>query len=137
MQIPTLAMPNTKITVSCYFAITPISHASKIMLKILQARLQQYVNLELPDIQAGFRKGRRTRDKIANIHWIIEKATNFRRTSASLITLKPLSVWITTNCGKFLKRWDCQTTLPASCKTCMQVKKQQLELDMEQQTGSK
>ena len=58
MQIPTLAMPNTKITVSCYFAITPISHASKIMLKILQARLQQYLICELPDVQAGFREGR-------------------------------------------------------------------------------
>ena len=64
------------------------------MLKILQARLQQYVNHELPDIQAGFRKGRGNRDQIANICWIIEKAKEF-------ITLKPLTVWITTNCGKF------------------------------------
>ena len=91
MQIPTLAMPNTKITVSCYFAITPISHASKIMLKILQARLQQYVNLELPDIQAGFRKGRGTRDQIVNICWIIEKAREFQKNI-------DLTVWITTNC---------------------------------------
>ena len=70
------------------------------MLKILQARLQQYVNRELPDVQAGFRKGRGTRDQIANIHWIIEKA---RKTSISvLLTLpKPLTVWITINCGKF------------------------------------
>ena len=78
------------------------------MLKILQARLQKYVNHELPDIQAGFRKGRRTRDQIANIHWIIERAKSFRKTSTSalLTTPKPLTVWITTNCGKFFKRWN-------------------------------
>ena len=86
------------------------------MLKILQARLQQYVNREIPDIQAGFRKDRGTRDQIANIHWIIEKARKFQNTSISalLTTLKPLTVWITTNHGKFLKRWKYQTTLPAS-----------------------
>ena len=69
------------------------------MLKILQARLQQYVNHELPDIQAGFRKGRGTRDQIANICWIVEKTTVFKKTStlASLTMLKPLTVWITTN----------------------------------------
>ena len=81
------------------------------MLKILQGRLQQYRNQELPDVQAGFRKGRGTRDQIANIHWIIKsqripekkkKASN----SAALTMLKPLTVWITTNCGKFLKRWE-------------------------------
>ena len=78
-------------------------HASKVMLKILQARLQQYVNRELPDGQAGFRKGRKTRDQIANIHWIIEKARDSRKTSISalLIMPKPLTVWITINCGKF------------------------------------
>ena len=64
--------------------------------------LQQYVNWELPDIQSGFRKGRGTRDQIANIHWIIEKARKFQKTTASLTTLKPLTVWITANCGKFL-----------------------------------
>ena len=82
------------------------------MLKILQARLQQYVNHELPDIQAGFRKGRGMRDQIANICWIIEKAREFQKTSTSaLLTMpKPLTVWITTNCGKFLKRWEYQTT---------------------------
>ena len=76
------------------------------MLKILQARLQQYVNHELPDVQAGFRKGRGTRDQIANIRWTIEKQEIFRETSISaLLTMpKPLTVWITTNCGKFLKR---------------------------------
>ena len=73
------------------------------MLKILQARLQQYMNHELPDVQAGFRKGRGTRDQIANIHWIIEKAKEFQKTSisASLSMPKPLTMWITTNCGKF------------------------------------
>ena len=74
------------------------------MLKILQARLQQYVNRELPDVQAGFRKGRGTRNQIANIHWIMEKAREFqKKTSISaLLTMpKPLTVWITINCGKF------------------------------------
>ena len=96
------------------------------------------MNKELPDVQGGFRKGRGTRDQIANIYWITEKARNSRRisTSTSLTTPKPLTVWITTNCGKFFKGWKYQTILLASCKTCMQVKKQQLELDMEQ-TGSK
>ena len=95
---------------------TLISHASKVILKILQARLQQYMNCELPDVQAGFRKGRGTRDQIANICWIMEKQENSRKTSISaLLTMpKPLTVWITTNCGKFFKRWDYQTTLPAS-----------------------
>ena len=80
-----------------------MSHSSKVMLKILQARLQKYVNRELPDVQAGFRKGRGTRDQIANIRWIIKKQESSRRTSASaLLTMpKPLTVWITTNCGKF------------------------------------
>ena len=73
------------------------------MLKILQARLQQYVNHELPDVQAGFRKDRGTRDQIANIHWIMEKAREFQKVSISaLLTMpKPLTVWITINCGKF------------------------------------
>ena len=107
------------------------------MLKILQARLQQYVNHELPDVQAGFRKGRGTRDQIANIHWIMEKAREFQKKSTLLITPKPLTVWISINCGKFFKRWEYQTTWPASWETYMQVRKQQLEPDMEQQTGSK
>ena len=96
------------------------------------------MNRELPDVQAGFRKGRGTRDQIANMRWIIEKESSRKTsTSALLITPKPLTVWITTNCGKFFKRWEYQTTLLISWKNCMQVKKQQLELDMEQQTGSK
>ena len=83
------------------------------MLKILQARLQQYMNRELPDVQAGFRKGRGTRDQIANILWIIKKAREFQKTpsiSALLTMPKPLTVWITINCGKFFKRWESQTT---------------------------
>ena len=83
------------------------------MLKILQARLQQYVNHELPDVQTRFRKGRGTRDQIANIRWIIEKAREFqKKTSISaLLTMpKPLTVWITINCGIFFKRWEYQTT---------------------------
>ena len=88
---------------SNYHTTALISHASKVMLKILQARHQQYVNRELPDVQAGFRKGRGTTDQIANISWIIKKTTEFRKTSISaLLTMpKPLTVWITINHGKF------------------------------------
>ena len=80
-----------------------ISHTSKVMLKILQARLQEYMNHELPDVQAGFRKGRGTREQIGNIYWIIKKAREFQKTSifALLTTPKLLTVWITTNYGKF------------------------------------
>ena len=93
---------------SNYHTIALISHASKVMLKILQPKLQQYVNHELPDIQIGFRKGSGTRDQIANIRWMIEKVS-------FLLTMpKPLTVWITINCGKFFKRGEYQTTLPAS-----------------------
>ena len=124
---------------SNYRTIALISHAGKVILRILQARLQQYVNWKLPYVQAGFRKCRRTRNQIANIRWIIEKAREFQKTSISaLLTIpKPSTVWITINCGKFWKRWEYQTTWPASWETCMRVRKQQLELDMEQQTGSK
>jgi len=82
-----------------------IFYCNKAMLKTLQASLQQYMNWELPDVQAGFIKARGTRYQIANIHWIIEKAREFQKTctSASLTTLRPLTVWITTNCGKFLE----------------------------------
>ena len=88
---------------SNYHTIALISHASKVMLKILQAMLQQYVNCELPDVQASFRKGRGTRDQITNIPWIIEKAREFQKNIYfSLLTMpKPLTVWITINCGKF------------------------------------
>ena len=86
------------------------------MFKILQARFQQYMNQEFPDIQGGFRKGKGTRDQIANIHCIIEKAREFQKSIyfCFMTMLKPLTVWITTNCGKFLKRWEYQTILPAS-----------------------
>ena len=82
------------------------------MLQILQAKLQQYMNREIPDVQAGFRKGRGTRDQLANIRWIIEKARESRKSyTATLLTMpKPLTVWITTNYGKFWKRWKYQTT---------------------------
>ena len=88
---------------SYYRTIVLISHATKVMLKIPQVRLQQYVNRKLPDVQAGFRKGRGTRDQIANSCWIIEKAREFQKISASaLLTMpKPLTVWITINYGKF------------------------------------
>ena len=83
-----------------------ISHVSKEMLKIVQARLQQYTNRELPDVQAGFREGRETRAQIANICWIIEKSREFQKNFALLTTPKPLTVGITTNCGEFLRRWE-------------------------------
>ena len=107
--------------------------------EILQARLQQYVNRELSDVQAGFRKGRGTRDQIANICWIMEKAMEFQKNIyfCFIDHAKSLTVWITINYGKFWKRWEYQTTWPASWETYLQVRKQQLELDMEQQTGSK
>ena len=114
---------------SNYCTIVLISHSSKVMLKILQSRFQHYVNQKLPDVQVGFRKGR---DQIANICWIIEKVSTGipEKKSASFAPPKPLTVCITTSCGKFLKRWEYQTTLPASCEICLQVRKQQLEPNM-------
>ena len=122
--IPIPKKSNTK-ECSNYCTIALISYSSRIMLKILQDRLQQYMNLEFPNVQAGFRKDRGTRDQMTNIHWIIETTREFQKNkqtnkqtnksaSASLTMLKPLTVWITTNCGKFFKRWKHQTTLPAS-----------------------
>ena len=113
--IPIPKKGNAKECSNCH-TIALISHASKVMLKILPTRLQQYVNCELPDVLAGFRKGRGTRDQIANIHWIIEKQENSRKTSTPVLLtmVKPLTVWITTKCGKFFKRWEYQTTLLAS-----------------------
>ena len=109
------------------------------MLKILQAWLQQYINCELPDVQAGFRKGKGTRDQIANICWIIEKAREFQKNIyfCCIDYAKAFDYVDQVNCGKFWKRWAYQTTWPATWEICMQVRKQQLELDMEQQTGSK
>ena len=128
--IPTPKKNNVK-ECSNYCTIALILHTSKVMLKILQARLQQYLNCELPDVQTAFRKGRGTRDKIANICWI-EKAREFpKNIYFCFIDYSKAFVWITIKCGKFWKRWEYQTTWPASWEICMQVKKQ-LELDMEQ-----
>ena len=98
------------------------------------SRASNYVNRELPDVQAGFRKGRGTRDQIVNFHWITEKAREFQKNVYFCFTdySKALTVWITINCGKFVKRWEYQTTLSTSWEICMQVKEQQLELNMEQ-----
>ena len=109
-----------------YRTITVILHTSKVMLKILQARLQQYLNWEIPGVQVGFSKGRGTRDQIANIRWIIKKAREFQKhIYFCLLTMpNPLTVWTITNCGKFWKRWEYQTTWLASWETYMQVNKQ-------------
>ena len=108
------------------------------MLKILQSRLQQYMNRELPDIQAGFRKGRGTRDQIANIHRIIKKAREFQKNIyfCFIDYAKAFDCVDHSKLWKILKEMG-PDHLPASWEICMQVKKQQLELDMEQQTGSK
>ena len=111
---------------SNYHTIALISHASKVMLKILQARLQQYMNRELPDVQAGFRKGRGTRDQIGNIRWIIEKAREFQKNIyfCFIDYAKAFECVITINCGKFWERWEYQTTWPVSWEICMWVKSQ-------------
>ena len=113
--------------------------ASKVMLKILQARFQQYVNCELPDVQAGFRKGRGTRDQIANIHWIIKKARGFQKNNhfcfidyaKAFNSVDHHKLW------KVMKEMGITDHWPAFWEICVQVRKQQLELDMEQQIGSK
>ena len=109
------------------------------MLKILQAKFQKYVNRELTDVQVGFRKGRGTRDQTANIRWIIEKAKEFQKNIyfGFIDYAKAFNCVDHNKLGQFFKRWEYQTTWPASWEICMQVRKQQLELDMEQQTGSK
>ena len=101
---------------SNYCTIALISHASKVMLKILQARLQQFMNRERSDVQDGFRKGRGTRDQIANLQWITDKLREFHKNIyfCFIDYTKAFDCVITTNCGKFLKRWEHQTTLPAS-----------------------
>ena len=107
------------------------------MLKILQARLQQYMNHEVPDVQAGFRKGRGTRDQIANIHWIIKKARELQKNIYFCFIDYAKAFDHNKLCGKFLKRWEYQITWPVSWEICLQINKQQLEPDVEQQTGSK
>ena len=107
------------------------------MLKILQASLQKYVNFQM--FKLVLEKAEEPEIKLPTPTGSSKKQESSRKasTSASVTTLKPLTVWITTNCGKFLKGWEYQITWPASWEICMHVKKQQLELDMEQQTGSK
>ena len=123
---------------SNYCTIVLTSHASKVMLKILQARLQQYMNREYPHVQVGFRKDKGTRDQIANIHWIIKKAREFQEN----IYFCFINYAKAFDCVDHQKlenssRWEYQTTWPASWEICMQVRKEQLELNMKQQTGSK
>ena len=123
---------------SNYHTVALISHVSKVMLKILPARLQQHVNHELPDVQAGFRKGRGTRDQIANIHQIIKKARVPEKICFCFIDYSKACDFVDHNkLWKFFKRWEYQTTWPASWEISVHVRKQQLELDMEKQTGSK
>ena len=123
---------------SNYHTIALISHTSKEMLKILQARLQQYMNRELPDVQAGFRKkqgNQRSNCQHLLDHWQTKRVPE--NVYFCLIDYAKVFVWITINYVKFWKRWEYQTSCSASWETYMQVRKQQLELDMEQQTGSK
>ena len=124
---------------SNYCTVAIISHTSKIMLKILPARLQQYMNYELPVVQAVLEKAEEQEIKLPTSAGSSKKQESSRKTSISALLTMPesLTVWITINCGKFWKRWEYQTTWPASWEICMQVRKQQLEMDMEQQTGSK
>ena len=119
---------------SNYPTIVLISHTSKVMLKTLQARLQQFVNWELQMFKLFLEKAEEPEIKLPTSFGSLKKQENSRKTSTSvsLNMLKPLTVWITTNCGKFFKRWEYQTTWPASWEICVQIKKQQLELDMEQ-----
>ena len=114
--------------------IALISHTSKVMLKILKARLQQYMNCELPDVKSVLEKAEEPEIKLPTSAGSLKKQESFWKTSISLLLtmLKPLTVWIRINCGKFWKRWEYQTTWPASWETYMQVRKQQLELGMEQ-----
>ena len=124
---------------SNYHANALISHASKVMLKILQARRQKHVNRELPDVQAGFRKGRGTRDQIANIHWIMEKAREFQKNIyfCFIDYAKAIGYVDHNKLWKILKEMGIPDHLTCLLRICMQVRKQQLERNMEQQTGSK
>jgi len=116
-----------------------VKEINKVMLKIPQARLQQYMNCELQMFKLVLEKAEEPEIKWPTSAGSLKKQESSRNTSISaLLTMpKPLTVWITINCGKFWKRWEYQTTWPASWEVCVQVRKQQLELDMEQQTGSK
>ena len=134
--IPILKKGNAK-EYSNYRTIAFISHASKVMLKILQIQLQQYMNWEIPDVQAGFGKGRRTRDQNATICRIIDEARKFQENIYFCFTdYTKAFEWITTNHGKFLNSGNTRPPCPSPEKP-LQVEKQQLEPDMEQLTGSK
>ena len=136
-----IPIPKKGIAKECsnYCTIACISHASKVMLRILQARLQQYMNRDFQMFKLVLEKAEEPQIKLPASVKSSKKQESFRKISVSaLLTMpKPLTVWITRNCGKFWKRWEYQTTWPASWETYMQVRRQQLELDMEQQTGSK
>ena len=120
---------------SNYHMIALISHTSKVMIKILQSRFQQYMNWELPDVRVGFRKGRGTRDKV-DICLDHRESKGVEKNDYFCFTdYTNTFVWITKT-EKFLKRWDYQAMLPVPWEICMQVKKQELVPDMEQQTGS-
>ena len=112
MMITELPKEGSAKECSSYCTTALISHASEVMLKTLQARLQKHMNHELPDVQNGFRKGRGTRDQIGNACCIIEKARELQNNIyfSFMAKPKPLTVWITTKCGKFFKRWEYQTT---------------------------
>ena len=134
--------PRRVVTKECaiHRMIDLISHVSKVVLKIMNAKLQRYANQELPDAQPGFRKGRGTKDQIVNIRWITEKAGEFQKNIYLCFidyVAKPLTAWIIINCGKLLKRWGYQNILPVSWKPCMQAKKRQSETCMEQLIGSR
>ena len=120
---------------SKYHKIALISQAYKVMLKILEARLQQYLNHELPDVKLDLEKAEEPEIKLPTSAGSSRKQESSRKTciSALLTMSKPLTLWITIHCGKFWKRCEYQITWRASWETCMQVRKQQLELDMEQQ----
>ena len=137
---PKVAENSVNKLLSLCYSLALISHISKVMLKILQARLQQYMNRKVPDVKAGFRKGRGTGDQIANIRWIIEKARKFQKNIyfCFIDYVKAFDCVDHNKLWKILKEMVIpETTWPVSWETCMQVRKQQLELDMEQQTGSK
>ena len=134
--IPIPKKGNAKECSNCH-TIWLISHTTKVILKILQERIQQYVNWELPDVQAGFRKGRETRNQIANVCWIIEKAREFEKNNYFfVIDYATAFVWITTN-WKILKEMVISNHLVCLLRNMHVIKKQQLEPDMEQWTGSK
>ena len=128
-----IPVPKKDSTKECYPTIALISQASKVMLKIVHAKLQHYAIQELPDVPNGLRKDRGTRDEIANIFWIIEKAREFQKNIylCFINYTKAFDCVDHNKCAKFLKRWAYQTILLVSWETCMWVKKQQLEPDME------